>query len=180
VTRIWTIGHSTLALAAFTGLLDRHGIAGIIDVRRYPHSHRHPQFDTAALARALEASGRAYDWIPALGGRRAPRPDSPHIGWQVEQFRGYADHMETDEFARGLASLLAIAGERPTAVMCAEAVPWRCHRRLIADALIVRGVEVRNVLGAGEPGPHVLTPFARIEGTRIVYDRASTSRLLGL
>ena len=177
---IYTVGHSTLALDAFEALLDRHGIAGIVDVRRYPRSRRHPQFDTDALARALRDTGRAYDWLSALGGRRAPRPDSPHIGWQVEGFRGYADHMESPEFARGLADLLEIAAKHPTAVMCAEAVPWRCHRRLLADALLVRGIDVRHVVGPRNAEAHTLTPFARVEGARIVYDVTQTPRLPGL
>src|SRR5262245_24012481 len=180
VTTLYTIGHSTLAIEAFAALLDCHGIAGIADVRRYPGSRRHPQFESEALSRALATGGRAYGWLPDLGGRRTPHPNSPHVGWHVEGFRAYADHMESDEFAQGLTRLLAIAAQRPTAIMCAEAVPWRCHRQLLADALVVRGLEVRHVLGPGPSHTHALTPFARVEGDRILYDRATTPRLRGL
>jgi uncharacterized protein (DUF488 family) len=111
-----------------------------------------------------------YDWLPALGGRRAARPDSPHVAWRQPGFRGYADHMETAEFQGGLATLLALAAERPTAILCAESVPWRCHRQLIADALVARDVAVRHVLDAGAARPHALSRLARLEGDRIVYD----------
>ena len=180
MTTVYTIGHSTHALDAFRALLDRHGIAGIVDVRRYPHSRRHPHFDGGALARALAADGRAYDWLPDLGGRRTARRDSPHVGWRVEGFRAYADQMESEEFARGLARLLEITAQRPSAVMCAEAVPWRCHRQLLGDALVVRGILVRHVTGMGPPQPHTLTPFARVDGEHIVYGRTTMGRLRGI
>ena len=176
---VYTLGHSTLAFDEFHHLLERHGIAGIADVRRFPASRRHPHFTREALAAALDAAGVAYEWLPALGGRRAVRPGSPHAAWRVEGFRGYADHMESPEFADGLARLLVVAAERPTAVMCAEALPWRCHRQLLADALVVRGIEVRHVMGATAE-PHRLTAFARVDGERIVYDGATVSRLPGL
>ena len=176
---VYTLGHSTLGLDEFRHLLARHGIGGIADVRRFPASRRHPHFGREALEAALAVARVAYEWLPALGGRRPARKDSPHGAWRVEGFRGYADHMESPEFAEGLARLLAIAGDRPTAVMCAEALPWRCHRQLLADALVVHGVEVRHVIGATAE-PHRLTPFARVEGERIVYDRASQSRLPGV
>lgn len=177
---VHTLGHSTLALDAFVGLLARHGIAGVADVRRFPASRRHPQFAREALAAALEAAGVAYAWLPELGGRRRPRPDSPHVGWRIEGFRGYADHMETAEFTAGLARLLALAATRPTAVLCAEAVPWRCHRRLLADALVARRVAVRHVLGPTRADPHALTEFARLDGERVVYDRRAQPRLPGV
>jgi uncharacterized protein (DUF488 family) len=173
---VYTLGHSTLALDDFRGLLARHGIGGVADVRRFPASRRHPHFGREALSAALAAADVAYEWLPALGGRRPARPDSPHAGWRVEGFRGYADHMELPEFAAGLARLLDVAAERPTAVMCAEALPWRCHRQLLADALVVRGIEVRHVMGAAAE-PHRLTAFARVDGHRIVYDRETQTRL---
>lgn len=151
-------------------LLDAHGIAGIADVRRFPASRRHPHFAREALAVSLAEGGRRYDWMPALGGRRPMRPASPHVGWREPGFRGYADHMETSEFRDGLAELLARAGERLTALLCAEAVPWRCHRQVLADALLVRGVDVVHVLDVASTRPHRLTAFARVDGERIVYD----------
>jgi uncharacterized protein (DUF488 family) len=175
---VYTLGHSTLDLDAFLALLARHGIAGIADVRRFPASRRHPHFGREALAASLAAAGVAYEWLPSLGGRRPAHAGSPHVGWRVEAFRGYADHMESAEFAGGLARLLELAAARPTAIMCAEAVPWRCHRQLVADALVARGVEVRHVVGAAE-NPHRLTAFARVQGERIVYDGASQARLPG-
>jgi uncharacterized protein (DUF488 family) len=167
---VHTIGHSTRTFPELLALLRAHAIRAVADVRRHPGSRRHPQFARDALAAALGDEGIAYAWLPALGGRRRARPDSPHVGWRVAAFRGYADHMETPEFERGLADLLAFAARRPTAVLCAEAVPWRCHRQLIADALVARGVEVRHVVGPAGPARHALPAFARLEGARIVYD----------
>ncbi len=167
---VHTVGHSTRSLADFLGVLATHEISAIADVRRFPGSRRHPHFARDALAGALADVGVGYRWLPGLGGRRSPRADSPHVAWRSESFRAYADHMETPEFRDALASLLELAEERRTAIMCAEAVPWRCHRQLIADALVARGVEVRHVLGPGAPARHRLTVFARREGERIVYD----------
>jgi uncharacterized protein (DUF488 family) len=175
---VYTLGHSTLDLDAFLALLARHGIGGIADVRRFPASRRHPHFGREALAASLAGAGVAYDWLPALGGRRPAHRSSPHVGWRVEAFRGYADHMESAEFAGGLARLLELVAARPTAIMCAEAVPWRCHRQLVADALVARGIDVRHVVGAAE-NPHRLTAFARVEGERIVYDGSGQARLPG-
>lgn len=167
---VYTLGHSTRSADDFLALLARHGIRGIADVRRYPASRRHPHFVREALAETLAAHGINYDWLPALGGRRAPHPDSPHVAWREPGFRAYADHMETAEFHDGLTTLLALAAARPTAVLCAEAVPWRCHRQLIADALVARGVTVLHVIGAGAPSPHALSRLARLDGDRLIYD----------
>ena len=167
---IFTIGHSTRTAEELLALLAAHELGGIADVRRYPASRRHPHFARDALAATLATAGVAYHWLPALGGRRAARPDSRHVAWREAAFRGYADHMETPEFQDGLSALLAFAAERPTAIMCAEAVPWRCHRQLIADALVARGVTVLDVLDAGPPRPHGLSRHARLEGQRVVYD----------
>ena len=169
---VHTVGHSTLALADFLALLAGHGVRAVADVRRFPASRRHPHFAREALARELAPVGIAYHWLPGLGGRRRGRPDSPHVAWRSAAFRAYADHMETGEFRQELSRLLALARERPTAVMCAEAVPWRCHRQLIADALVARGIEVRHLLGKAPPEAHRLTRFARVEGERVVYDRS--------
>jgi len=168
---VHTLGHSTLALEDFLALLRAHGIAGIADVRRYPASRRHPHFGREPLAQALADAGIAYEWLPELGGRRSTRPDSPHVGWRNAAFRGYADHMDTAEFRAGIARLLDLAHERPTAIMCAEAVPWRCHRQLISDALVARGGAVRHALGPRSTSEHALTAFARVADERVVYDR---------
>ena len=167
---VHTLGHSTLPAADFLALLRAHALAAVADVRRFPASRRHPHFGREALADTLATAGVTYLWLPGLGGRRTGRPDSPHVGWRSASFRAYADHMETGEFADGLRALLALAAGRPTAVLCAEAVPWRCHRQLIADALLACGHEVLHVLGPATPSAHRLAAFARVEGTRVVYD----------
>ena len=168
---VHTLGHSTLTLEDFLGLLEAHALDVIADVRRFPASRRHPHFAREPLATVLAARGIDYSWLVSLGGRRDPRPDSPHVAWRNAAFGGYADHMDGTEFREGLDALLGLAEGRRAGVMCAEAVPWRCHRQLIADALVVRGVEVRHITGHGGAEPHRLTPFARVEGDRIVYDR---------
>jgi uncharacterized protein (DUF488 family) len=159
---IYTVGHSTRALGDFLSLLAAHGVTGIVDVRRYPASRRHPHFAKDALAAALGAAGIEYRHEPDLGGRRSARVDSPNTAWRSAAFRGYADHMETPAFTQALARLTELAAGRLTAVMCAEAVPWRCHRQLIADALVARGVEVRHIIGAGEPDRHRLSADAQV------------------
>lgn len=150
--------------------MDEHGVRRLVDVRRHPASRRHPQFSHHALASSLARAGIEYFHEPDLGGRRAARPGSQHTAWRVEAFRGYADHMETAEFAAALERLLQRAAQARTVILCAEAVPWRCHRRLIADALVVRGVEVLHILDRGRAGPHDLDPNARLlPGRRLVY-----------
>jgi uncharacterized protein (DUF488 family) len=167
---IVTIGHSTRTSDEFLALLGAHGVDEVLDVRRYPASRRHPHFARDALASALRAAGVAYRHDADLGGRRAPRPDSPHTAWRSGAFRGYADHMETEAFGAALERLMDTAADRTVALLCAEAVPWRCHRQLIADALVARGVVVRHIIGPRPPEPHRLSPFARVEpGGRIVY-----------
>jgi uncharacterized protein (DUF488 family) len=160
---VYTIGHSTRDFPEFLRLLESQGIRRVVDVRRYPASRRHPQYARAALEQALGAAGVAYTHEVDLGGRRQPRPDSPNSGWRSLSFRGYADYMDTDAFQAALARLIALTGEARTAVMCAEAVPWRCHRQLIADALVARGHEVWHILSVDRADAHRLTPFARIE-----------------
>jgi uncharacterized protein (DUF488 family) len=167
---LFTVGHSTRSAGELIALLREAGIERLVDVRRFPGSRRHPQFGREALTAALAAAGIEYRHAPDLGGRRTPRPDSPNTAWRVAAFRGYADHMETPEFQAALGGLLAAAAERPTAILCAEAVPWRCHRRLIADALAARGVEVVHLLAPGRREPHALHPDARmLPGGRLVY-----------
>jgi len=166
---IWTVGHSTLEWEAFRELLRAHGIGAIADVRRYPGSRRYPWFASDALARALPQAGIGYRWLPQLGGRRAPRPDSPNAAWRNAGFRGYADHMASTEFGEGLAAALELAATQRTALMCAEAVWWRCHRRLLSDLLQHRGWQVLHILDAGPAQPHPGNPDARPAGDGLVY-----------
>jgi uncharacterized protein (DUF488 family) len=166
---VWTIGHSTRSLADLLVLLRAHGVARVVDVRRFPHSRRHPQFDTAALALDLPAAGIAYVSVPGLGGFRRPRPDSPNTAIPESTFRGYADYMQTTEFAEHLAALIECALQTPTAIMCAEAQPSDCHRSFIADALVAHGVDVHHILDANSTAAHVLRPCARAEHGRITF-----------
>ncbi len=165
--RIYTIGHSTRALDELIGLLQEHGIRRLADIRRYPGSRRYPHFSRQSLAEALPLQGIDYIHVPQLGGRRKPAANSPNNGWRNEQFRGYADYMSTDEFAAALDTLLA--SDTTTAIMCAEAVPWRCHRNLVADELTRRGHEVIHILGPGSAPRHEMNPMARLEDDHLVY-----------
>ena len=167
---IYTIGHSTRELGEFLGLLAAHRVMQVVDVRRYPASRRHPQFARDALAAALQESGVGYHHEPALGGRRAARRDSANTAWRSAGFRGYADYMETPAFEDALARLRELARARPTAILCAEAVPWRCHRQLIADALVARGEEVGHILDVTRVDPHRLSAHAQmLPGGRLRY-----------
>ena len=166
---IFTIGHSTRTAEAFVGLIHAHGIAQIADVRIFPHSRRLPHFNGDALAALLHDRGIGYAHFPELGGRRAPRADSRNTAWREAGFRGYADYMATPAFEQGLERLVGFVAIAATAIMCAEAVWWQCHRRLLSDALVVRGVTVYHVLSCAVPKPHELSGFARIEGTAITY-----------
>ena len=172
---VYTVGHSTLPLDDFLSLLGAHALAGIADVRSFPASRRHPHFAREALAAALTPAGLAYAWLPGLGGRRRGGAGSPHVAWRSPSFRAYADHMETADFAAELVRLLALAAARPTAVMCAEAVPWRCHRNLLSDDLLRRGVEVVHILGRGQARRHEMSAEARIEGDHVVYPAGQSS-----
>ena len=169
---MWTIGHSTRAFDELVAHLRGHAIDTLVDVRTVPRSRRHPQFEKAALAQRLPSAGITYRHMPGLGGLRKPRPDSPNTGWRNEGFRGYADYMATDDFVRHLDALIAVASRTRLALMCAEAVPWRCHRLLLADALTVRGVRVLHVIGGGAPSAHVVTAWAQREGLRLSYPPA--------
>ncbi|GAC1464336.1 MAG: DUF488 domain-containing protein [Isosphaeraceae bacterium] len=167
---LWTIGHSTRELADFVGLLAESSIELVADVRRFPGSARYPHFNAEELALSLEAVGVVYRHYEDLGGRRGKREKgSPNTGWRVEAFNAFADFMATPPFASALDDLTSRALELRTVVMCSEAVPWRCHRRLIADALTARGWLVQDILGRGKVKPHVLTDFVRFEGERITY-----------
>ena len=167
---IFTVGHSTRSAEEFVALLQAHGVEQIADVRLIPKSRKYPHFADEQLARWLPAAGIAYVPFKQLGGRRRPAKDSINVGWRNESFRGYADFMQQETFSLAVDALIALASQRPTATMCAEAVPWRCHRSLIADALLVRGFEVLDIMTKTKATPHKLTPFARVEGTVITYD----------
>ena len=169
---IWTIGHSTRPLDAFLELLARYRLEAVADVRRFPGSRRYPQYAEAALSAALAKHGISYRWLPALGGRRRPLPDSPNVAWLNASFRGYADHIGSAEFSQGLDDLLELSGRLRTTLMCAEAAWWRCHRALIADALCVRGIEVVHILDAKDTVAHPYTSPARIVQGRLSYARA--------
>ena len=169
-SRIWTVGHSNHPLERFVGILKAHGIRRILDVRRFPVSRKWPHFDAESLAASLAAEGIEYVGMPELGGRRKPRSDSPHTAWRVDQFRGYADFMDTPEFETSLGRAMALAGDRRTALLCAEALPWRCHRSLLSDAFLARGWEVREIVNEKDARPRKLPGFARLEGSRVIYD----------
>ncbi len=154
-------------------LLLAAGAVTLADVRTIPRSRANPQFEGPALARSLARAGIAYVHLPRLGGLRRARKDSVNGAWRNASFRGYADYMQTDEFEEGLRELRDLARKGPVAVMCAEAVPWRCHRSLLADALLARGVVVEHVVGRGRTRPHRVTPFARVEGRRVTYPAAA-------
>ncbi len=166
---IWTIGHSTRTIEAFIGLLQSRQIALVVDVRTVPRSRYNPQFNKETLPGSLSAAEIDYIHMAGLGGLRHARADSPNTGWRNAAFRGYADYMQTAEFAESLSQLISLAREKRTCLMCAEAVPWRCHRSLIADALVVRGVAVEHIISGTETRPHTLTPWARITGDKITY-----------
>jgi uncharacterized protein (DUF488 family) len=167
--RVLTVGHSTRSLAEFLELLKAHGVQRVVDVRTLPRSRRNPQFNADTLPAALEAAGIGYLPLPGLGGLRRPGPGSDNAGWRNRSFRGYADYIQSAEFESNLETVLTLAGRETVALMCAEAVPWRCHRSLIADALLVRGVPVDHLLSIKRRQPHALTPWAQVEGTRLTY-----------
>jgi uncharacterized protein (DUF488 family) len=168
---IFTIGHSTRRLEDFIDLLDVHGIKQLVDIRSMPRSRRHPHFSSDALAESLARAGIIYRHNPALGGMRKPRGDSRNTAWRVQGFRGYADYMETKPFREALDGLMALANGVPTAIMCAEAVWWQCHRQLVADALVARGVEVRHIMSPTAAPVHTLTDFAQIVDGWVSYRR---------
>ena len=171
--RVYTIGHSTRPQAELIDLLRHYGVVTLADVRTIPRSRHNPQFNREALAEALPAAGIAYVHLPLLGGLRHGLGDaSPNAGWRNESFRAYADYMQTAEFAEGLEQLRALTEAGPVALMCAEAVPWRCHRSLIADALTTRGVAVREIWSDTRAEVHKLRPFAHVDGLRLTYPTA--------
>ena len=168
--RIWTIGHSTRAIDKFISLLEEIEMKLLLDVRAWPGSKRYPQFNKEALAKSLTVHGIRYEHFTELGGKRKSKADSRNTAWRNASFRGYADYMETEQFQKAIERLLDVAaGARPTAIMCAEAVWWRCHRSLVADYLKVRGVEVLHILGANKIEPHPYTSAARIVNGELSY-----------
>lgn len=166
---VWTLGHSTRPIDELLDVLAAYRIELLVDVRRFPGSRRLPQFQSAPLEAALAARGLAYRWIPALGGRRRPDADSPHTGWRHPAFRAYADHVHDEEFAEGLCELLTLASGLRTAIMCAEVLWWRCHRRLIADVLVTLGYDVVHIRDAHHAEPHRIAPPARLVRGRLTY-----------
>jgi uncharacterized protein (DUF488 family) len=173
--KVLTIGHSTRALAAFIEMLQAQGVRRLVDIRTVPRSRHNPQFNRETLPEALSAVGIGYTHMPALGGLRHPRPDSPNAAWRNASFRGFADYMQTTEFGTALDALIDLARQEQIAIMCAEAVPWRCHRSLIADALVARGISAEHILMSAHTQPHALTPWARVEGDRVIYPAGAES-----
>jgi uncharacterized protein (DUF488 family) len=169
IETLWTVGHSTHSIEEFLAILKAHGIQQIADVRSIPKSRHCPQFNINEFPRSLRAAGVEYAHIKALGGRRHTRKNSINTGWRNSSFRGYADYMATEGFAQGLEELMAMAREKPTAILCAEAVPWRCHRSLIADALTVRGWDVREIVSTRPAAQHKLTPFLNVVDGELTY-----------
>jgi uncharacterized protein (DUF488 family) len=166
---IFTIGHSTRPIDEFIRLLEAHGVQRVVDVRTMPRSRHNPQFNRDQLSEALHRRKIHYRHMPGLGGLRRARRDSPNAGWRNASFRGYADYMQTAEFEASLDECIALATQERVVLMCAEAVPWRCHRSLIADALLARGITASEIASGVRARPHSLTPFARVEGTRVSY-----------
>ncbi len=171
---VYTIGHSTRPLDQFIAVLEAHGIKRLVDIRTVPRSRTNPQFNRDTLPQALAAHGIEYMHMQALGGLRHARKDSLNTAWRNASFRGYADYMQTPEFAAALDELIILAREKPTAIMCAEAVEWRCHRSLVADALTARGIEVRHIHSATQAKPHHITSFAHLEGQAVTYPGTAT------
>ena len=169
MTEIFAIGHSTRTLEQFTEILKAHGVTLLADIRTIPKSRHNPQFNAESLEVELPKAGIRYRHLKELGGLRHAAKDSINTGWENASFRGYADYMQTEEFARALADLIALSETERVAIMCAEGNPFRCHRSLVADALTVRGARVRHISSRKSAKEHVLTPFAHVEGTRITY-----------
>ncbi|MEO6024602.1 MAG: DUF488 domain-containing protein [Burkholderiales bacterium] len=166
---ICTIGHSNRPLQTFIELLRSNEVERVLDVRTVPRSRHNPQFNRETLPESLGAVGIVYTHLPGLGGLRHARADSPNYGWHNLSFRGYADYMQSQEFAENVRQVVAVAIAERCVLMCAEAVPWRCHRSMIGDALLVRGVRVEDIIGSKGRKPHVLTAFAQVDGTQITY-----------
>ena len=179
-TVIFTIGHSTRPIEEFIELLRANHIRQLVDIRTIPKSRRNPQFSAENLSVSLGEAGIEYTHLKALGGLRRPRPDSVNTGWRNASFRGYADYMQTPEFEAALDRTIDLARQKPAALMCAEAVPWRCHRSLVSDALVVRGIEVREIVSRSAPNEHKLNAFARVTGRKITYPKNADDTQMSL
>ncbi len=166
---IYTIGHSTHSIEDFIRILNAHGIERVVDVRTIPKSRHNPQFNADALGEALQQQGLDYMRLEGLGGLRHTTRTSINTAWKNASFRGFADYMQTSEFEAALGELIALGEEKRCAIMCAEAVPWRCHRSLVGDALLVRGIQVEDIIGEGASRPHKLTPWAKVDGSKVTY-----------
>jgi uncharacterized protein (DUF488 family) len=175
---VFTVGHSTLPIERFIALLQTYGIECLVDIRTMPRSRHNPQFNNTALAGSLIVAHLEYVPMQALGGLRHARKDSPNTGWRNGGFRGYADYMQSEEFHDALKTLIQLSRQKRVAIMCAEAVPWRCHRSLVADALSVRGIPVVEILSESSYRTHKLTAFAQVEGTQITYPPEQAALLL--
>jgi uncharacterized protein (DUF488 family) len=176
---VLTVGHSTRPLDELLALLAAHSVTRLVDVRTVPRSRHNPQFNRDTFPGALEAAGIHYEHVAGLGGFRHTHPESPNLGWRNASFRGFADYMQTPEFADRLAGLFSAVSRERIALMCAEAVPWRCHRSLIADALVVHGVHVEEIISATRRQVHALTPFARVDGLALTYPLPAPDLLAG-
>jgi uncharacterized protein (DUF488 family) len=176
---IFTIGHSTRTWKDFLDILRAHGVMRVIDIRSIPRSRHNPQFTRATLSTKLRSARIGYVHLRKLGGLRHARSDSPNMGWRNASFRGFADYMQTMDFEAGLHRLMKLAGQKRSAMMCAEAVPWRCHRSLIADALTVRGIRVYDIMSLKRVQVHTLIPFARVRGHRLTYPDGEPRRRVG-
>jgi len=175
-TTVFTIGHSTHPIDEFIGLLQAHNIEVLIDIRTIPRSRHNPQFEQSALAESLKNRGIDYLYMKDLGGLRHPAQDSRNRGWRNESFRGYADYMQTQNFRAGVSALIELAEQKRPAIMCAEAVPWRCHRSLVSDMLIVKGLTVLDIMPDGKLATHTLNPMAHVEGEQITYPPETMQR----
>jgi uncharacterized protein (DUF488 family) len=171
--KIYTVGHSTHPIETFIDMLSAHGIKQLVDIRTIAGSRYNPQFSEPALKKSLTDSHIVYRRLEKLGGLRPTTEGSLNKAWRNKSFRGYADYMQTNEFAEGIEDLMGLAAENRTAIMCAEAVPWRCHRSLVGDALLVRDIEVLDIMNEKSVKPHTLTPFAHVDGLTITYPETS-------
>jgi uncharacterized protein (DUF488 family) len=173
---LYTVGHSTRTMAEFESLMLGNGIRSLVDIRTIPKSRRNPQYSQEALAASLSSAGLSYLHMPALGGLRKPTGGDENSGWRNASFRGFADYMQTPLFSEALERLLSIATASATVIMCAEAVPWRCHRSLVSDPASVRGVRVLHIIGLSKPRPHTMTKFARVDGAKVTYPAAPSGQ----
>lgn len=171
----FTIGHSTHSIEEFVDILKAHGIEFVIDVRTIPKSRHNPQYNSNTLAAVLQVHAIGYEHLPGLGGLRHAKKDSINTAWENASFRGFADYMQTEDFERSLDTLIEIAGKQSTAILCAEAVPWRCHRSLIADALLARGITVMDIMNKTSAKAHTMTPWAHVKGTTITYPKPQSA-----